>query len=186
LKHLGTDTEIPRTIDEEGKFYDHVPLFAGKFILSRDGKKDGDANRAVVDALIEAGALLAKGTLRHQYPHSWRSKAPIIFRATPQWFAAIDKPIAEFGGDTLRRRAADSIRTTRWYPPQSENRIASMVESRPDWVLSRQRAWGVPIAIFVDRQSGEILEDERVNARIIAAFEQDGADAWFNSPPQRF
>jgi len=177
--------EVPRTVDEEGIFYPDVPLFAGKRVLTPDGK-DGDANGAVIRELIAANALLAKGTLRHQYPHSWRSKAPVIFRATPQWFAGIDKPIAAFDGDTLRRRAMNSIRETRWYPPQSENRIASMVESRPDWVLSRQRAWGVPIAIFVHRESGDILDDERVNARIIEAFRLEGADAWFNAPPERF
>jgi len=177
--------EVPRTIDEEGKFYPDVPLFGGKRILTADGK-DGDANGAVIRALIAANALLAKGSLRHQYPHSWRSRAPVIFRATPQWFAAIDKPMPEFGGDTLRKRAMGSIRATRWYPKQAENRMASMVETRPDWVLSRQRAWGVPIAIFVDRESGQILDDETVNARIVEAFAQEGADAWFNSPPQRF
>ncbi|HEX3431826.1 MAG TPA: isoleucine--tRNA ligase [Rhizomicrobium sp.] len=177
--------KVPRTIDEEGKFYADVPLFAGKRVLTPDGK-DGDANGAVIRELIAANALLAKGTLRHQYPHSWRSKAPVIFRATPQWFAAIDKPIAAFAGDTLRGRAKEAIRQTRWYPAQSENRIASMVDSRPDWVLSRQRAWGVPIAIFVNRASGDVLDDERVNARIVEAFEREGADAWFESPPQRF
>ncbi|HEY3638458.1 MAG TPA: isoleucine--tRNA ligase [Rhizomicrobium sp.] len=177
--------EVPRTIDEEGKFYPDVPVFAGKRILMPDGK-DGDANGAVIKELIATGKLLAKGSLRHQYPHSWRSRAPVIFRATPQWFAAIDKPMPEFGGDTLRQRAMGAIRATRWYPRQGENRIASMVESRPDWVLSRQRAWGVPIAIFVGKQTGEILDDDAVNARIAEAFNADGADAWFNSPPQRF
>ncbi|HEX9158738.1 MAG TPA: class I tRNA ligase family protein, partial [Rhizomicrobium sp.] len=118
--------DVPRTIDEEGKFYPDVPLFAGRRILTPEGK-DGDANGAVIRDLIAAGALLAKGTLRHQYPHSWRSKAPVIFRATPQWFAAIDKPIGALGGDTLRQRAMRAIRETQWYPPQSENRIASMV-----------------------------------------------------------
>ncbi|HEX4160089.1 MAG TPA: isoleucine--tRNA ligase [Rhizomicrobium sp.] len=177
--------EVPRTIDEEGKFYPEVPLFAGKRILTPEGK-DGDANGAVIKELIAARALLAKGSLRHQYPHSWRSRAPVIFRATPQWFAAIDKPMPEFGDDTLRQRAMEAIGATRWYPPQAENRMASMVETRPDWVLSRQRAWGVPIAIFVDKQSGEVLDDDNVNARIVEAFNKDGADAWFNSPPQRF
>ena len=177
--------EVPRTVDEQGRFYSDVPLFAAKSILTPEGK-DGDANGAVIRELIAANALLAKGTLRHQYPHSWRSKAPVIFRATPQWFAAIDKPIETLRGDTLRQRAMAAIGETRWYPPQAENRIASMVAGRPDWVLSRQRAWGVPIAIFVHRESGEILDDERVNARIVEAFETEGADAWFNSPPQRF
>ncbi|HWY13736.1 MAG TPA: isoleucine--tRNA ligase [Rhizomicrobium sp.] len=177
--------EIPRTIAEDGSFYSDVPLFGGRRIMTPEGK-DGDANGAVIRELIAAHALLAKGSLRHQYPHSWRSKAPVIFRATPQWFAAIDKPMAEFGGNTLRARAMESIRATRWYPRQAENRMASMVETRPDWVLSRQRAWGVPIAIFVHKENGEILDDPDVNARIVDAFTQEGADAWFNSPPQRF
>ncbi|MGH6889054.1 MAG: isoleucine--tRNA ligase [Rhizomicrobium sp.] len=177
--------EVPRTIDKEGKFYPDVPLFAGKRILTPDGK-DGDANGAVIRELIAARALLAKGTLRHQYPHSWRSKAPVIFRATPQWFAAIDRPMAKFGGDSLRKRAMQAIGATRWYPPQAANRMASMVETRPDWVLSRQRAWGVPIAIFVNRQTGEILDDDTVGARIVEVFSREGADAWFESPPERF
>ena len=177
--------EIPRTIDEEGKFYADVPLFAGKRILTSEGK-DGDANGAVIKELIAAGKLLAKGSLRHQYPHSWRSKAPVIFRATPQWFIAMDKPIVQLGGDTLRQRAMAAIAATRFYPEQGRNRIGSMVEGRPDWVMSRQRAWGVPITIFVHKATEEILDDPAVNARIRKAFEQEGADAWFNSPPQRF
>lgn len=171
-------------VKEDGSFSAHVPLFAGKFILSRDGKKDGDANSSVITALIEAGRLLAKGTLRHQYPHSWRSRAPVIFRATPQWFAAMDKEIP--GGGTLRSRAMKAIGDTKWYPPSGENRIAGMVKDRPDWVLSRQRAWGVPLAIFVHKQSQEILNDPDVNKRINEAFKTEGADAWFNSPPSRF
>ena len=177
--------EIPRTVAEDGSFYADVPIFAGKRILAPDGK-DGDANGAVIRELISADRLLAKGSLRHQYPHSWRSKAPVIFRATPQWFVAIDKPMPEFGGDTLRARAMSAIEATRFYPPQGKNRICSMVEGRPDWVLSRQRAWGVPIAIFVRKDNGEILDDPDVNARIREAFEREGADAWFNSPPSRF
>jgi isoleucyl-tRNA synthetase len=177
--------EVPHTVGEDGSFYANVPLFAGKRILTPEGK-DGDANGAVIRELIAAGRLLAKGTLRHQYPHSWRSKAPVIFRATPQWFAAMDKPLDVFGGKTLRELAMAAIRDTKWYPQTGENRIASMVQGRPDWVLSRQRAWGVPLAIFVNKQSGEILDDAAVNAHIHEAFEQDGADAWFNSPPSRF
>ncbi len=110
----------------------------------------------------------------------------MIYRATPQWFAAIDKAMPPFAGETLRQRAMESIRATRWYPRQAENRMASMVETRPDWVLSRQRAWGVPIAIFVSKETGDILDDAGVNAQIIDAFTKEGADAWFNSPPQRF
>ncbi|MGC9953651.1 MAG: isoleucine--tRNA ligase [Rhizomicrobium sp.] len=173
-------------ITAEGAFAPNVPLFAGNFILSRDGKKDGDANGAVIKELINAGALLAKGSMRHSYPHSWRSKAPVIFRATPQWFAAMDKPYKGSNGKTLRQIAMQAIRDTKWYPKAGENRIGSMVEGRPDWVLSRQRAWGVPLAIFVDKKSGEILDDATVNDRIVEAFEKEGADTWFNSPPSRF
>jgi isoleucyl-tRNA synthetase len=173
-------------VGPDGAFADKVPLFAGKHILSRDGKKDGDANGAVIKELIAASKLLAKGSLRHSYPHSWRSKAPVIFRATPQWFAAMDKPYKGSNGKTLRQIAMESIRATKWIPPQGENRIGSMVEGRPDWVLSRQRAWGVPLAIFVNKKSGEILNDAAVNKRIIETFEKEGADVWFNSPPSRF
>jgi len=173
-------------VQEDGSFGPTVPLFAGKFILSRDGKKDGDANPAVIEALKAAGKLLAKGTLRHSYPHSWRSKAPVIFRATPQWFVAIDKKMPEFGGDTLRQRALKAVGDTTWIPAQGQNRIGSMVEGRPDWVLSRQRAWGVPLAIFVNKKTGEVLNDAAVNARINEAFEKEGADAWFTSAPSRF
>jgi isoleucyl-tRNA synthetase len=178
--------EAFNVVAEDGSFTKNAPGFEGKFILSRDGKKDGDANRAVIEALIEVGALLAKGTLRHQYPHSWRSKAPVIFRATPQWFAGIDKPLDKFGGKSLRSLAMQAIDDTEWYPPAGENRMRSMVETRPDWVLSRQRAWGVPLAIFVHKESGKILNDPAVNARVSDAFEREGADAWFSSPPERF
>jgi len=132
----------------DGSFADTVPLFAGKRILTPEGK-DGDANGAVIKELIDHGKLLAKGSLRHSYPHSWRSKAPVIFRATPQWFVAIDKPF--LNGKTLRQLAMAAIGETKWYPPRAQNRIAAMVEGRPDWVLSRQRAWGVPLAIFVEK-----------------------------------
>jgi isoleucyl-tRNA synthetase len=172
-------------VAEDGSYTDKTPFFAGKRILTPEGK-DGDANGAVIRELINAGALLAKGSLRHSYPHSWRSKAPVIFRATPQWFVGIDKPMPHFGGDTLRQRAMKAIRDTKWYPKAGENRIGAMVEGRPDWVVSRQRAWGVPIAIFVNKKTGEILDDEAVNARIFEAFEKDGADAWFNSLALRF
>jgi isoleucyl-tRNA synthetase len=177
--------EIPFTVGEDGSFFPNVPLFAGKRVLTPEGK-DGDANGAVIKELIARGALLSKGTLRHQYPHSWRSKAPVIFRATPQWFAAMDKPFAGSNDATLRELALGAIAGTRWYPRAGENRIGAMVRERPDWVLSRQRAWGVPIAVFVNRQTGELLRDEAVNARIADAFEAEGADAWFNSPASRF
>ena len=171
-----------------GQFYDNVPLFAGKRILTPDGKKDGDANGAVIKELIDAGTLLAKGKLRHQYPHSWRSKAPVIFRATPQWFIAMDKPIRRLGRQAAARARARRHRRGRaGIRQQGENRIGAMVKDRPDWVLSRQRAWGVPIAVFVShKKTAQLLRDDAVNARIADAFEKEGADAWFNRRPARF
>ncbi len=186
LESRGINTTIPYTVDENGAFTDHAPGFTGKRVLTDTGEK-GDANDAVIKALTDAGMLIARGRLKHQYPHSWRSKKPVIFRNTPQWFIAMDKPIAGADGkakegDTLRNRALTAIAATRWVPEQGENRITGMIASRPDWVISRQRAWGVPITVFIrahDDGAVEILNDARVNTRIIDAFEQEGADVWY-------
>jgi isoleucyl-tRNA synthetase len=188
LESRGISTAIPYTVDENGAFTDHAPGFTGKRVINDKGEK-GDANEAVIKALIGAGMLLARGRLKHQYPHSWRSKKPVIFRNTPQWFIAMDKPfsLASPRGagettETLRNRALQAISVTQWVPPAGQNRITGMIESRPDWVISRQRAWGVPIALFIRENadgSAEILKDEAVNKRITDAFEQEGADAWY-------
>lgn len=176
---------IPFTVNEDGTYTEKTGFLAGKRVLTPDGK-EGDANGAVISALFHHGMLLAKGKLRHSYPHSWRSKAPVIFRNTPQWFISLDRKFEHLGGRTLREVALAEIDRVKWYPPQGHNRIYSMVENRPDWVLSRQRAWGVPIAIFVNKKSGEVLRDAAVNERIQSAFAQEGADAWWTSPPERF
>ena len=179
LQERGVETRIPYTVDEDGVFTDEAPGFEGKRVITEAGKV-GDANRTVIDALIEAGALIARGRLKHQYPHSWRSKTPVIFRNTPQWFLAMDRPFANAqGGKTLRAIAVDAIGRTRWAPSSGENRIKGMVANKPDWVLSRQRAWGVPLSIFVRKGGHEILFDEEVNVRIADAYEREGADAWF-------
>ncbi|GJD93822.1 isoleucine--tRNA ligase [Methylobacterium iners] len=178
LAQRGIDTTIPYTVDADGALTEAAPGFTGKLVLTPKGEK-GDVNKAVIAALQEAGSLVARGVLRHSYPHSWRSKKPVIFRNTPQWFIALDKPVASLDGRTLRDVALKAIDDTQWVPPQGKNRINGMVANRPDWVVSRQRAWGVPITVFVKRGTSEVLRDEAVNARIAAAFEAEGADAWF-------
>ncbi|ASY67877.1 isoleucyl-tRNA synthase [Sinorhizobium fredii USDA 205] len=181
LEARGISSAIPFTVDDAGYFTADAPGFgpdaeggAGR-VIDDKGKK-GDANDRVIKALIARHALFARGRLKHSYPHSWRSKKPVIFRNTPQWFVYMDKDFGD--GTTLRSRALNAIDETRFVPGAGQNRLRAMIEQRPDWVLSRQRAWGVPIAIFAD-DDGRILVDEEVNARILEAFEKEGADAWF-------
>ncbi len=186
LAERGINTHIPYTVDADGRFTDQAPGFTGKRVLTEKGEK-GDANEAVIKALVEAGKLIARGRLKHQYPHSWRSKKPVIFRNTPQWFIAMDQPITLLSRTAehslaLRQLAEQAIKATRWVPEQGERRITGMIESRPDWVISRQRAWGVPITLFIkEKPDGavELLNDPEVNVRIIEAFAAEGADAWY-------
>ena len=191
LDGLGIDTSIPETVDPDGAYYPHVALFAGLKVLETEGKKAGKfgpANAAVMDKLIEAGNLLARGRTEHSYPHSWRSGAPVIFRNTPQWFIRMDEPIEGpvHGGKTLRQTALSAIAATAFYPEAGRNRIRSMVESRPDWLISRQRAWGAPLAMFVDKETNQPLVDEAVNQRIVDLITTEGADAWFTRPVTDF
>ncbi|MCF8504889.1 MAG: isoleucine--tRNA ligase [Caulobacter sp.] len=187
LDAAGIDTTIPETVGPDGAYYEHVPLFAGLKVLETEGKKVGKfgpANPAVMDKLIEAGNLLARGRLEHSYPMSWRSKAPVIFRNTPQWFIRMDEPLAD--GRTLRQTAVQAIADTAFHPDAGRNRIGGMVETRPDWLISRQRAWGTPLAMFVDKETGEPLKDEAVNKRIVDLVAAEGADAWFLRPASDF
>tara|TARA_B110000495_G_scaffold92537_1_gene79918 strand:- start:1435 stop:4344 length:2910 start_codon:yes stop_codon:yes gene_type:complete len=177
---------LTHNIGEASEFLSHVPFFADLKVFNHKGK-EGDANKAVINKLVEADSLIARGRLIHSYPHSWRSKAPVIFRNTPQWFAAIDKKIGGDNtyGETIRERALNSInKLVKWTPVTGQNRLRSMIESRPDWVLSRQRAWGVPLTCFTKKDAAPtdndfILKDEEVNSRIVGAFKTEGADAWY-------
>ena len=175
---LKNGVEVPQTVSADGSYYPHVALFAGKRVFTQHGKS-GDANKSVVAALDATGHLVATGTLLHSYPHSWRSKAPLLFRNTPQWFISM-------AANDLRAKALAAIEATRWVPASGKNRIKAMIEQRPDWCISRQRAWGVPIAVFVDKKSGQLLRDQAVFERVADAFEAEGADAWYASPPSRF
>lgn len=174
-------------VDAGGMYRDDWPWLGGDD-LDEEGKP---RRRSVINPnfnapdgpicsdLSDAGALLsASADYQHSYPHSWRSKAKVIFRCTPQWFVPMDQ--AGDGG-TLREKAMQAIADTRFVPEKGRNRIGSMVEGRPDWVLSRQRAWGVPITLFVHRESGDYLVDPAVNARIIAAVEKDGVEGWWQT-----
>ena len=229
LQKRGIDTTIPFTVDGDGRFTKDAPGFEGKRVIDDKGNK-GDANDAVIKALIEAGALIARGRLKHQYPHSWRSKKPVIFRNTPQWFIAMDKPLLPLspssGGEgrgggqvlgetargqpasaaraaaphpsplpvktgrgsdsaTLREAALAGIAETEFVPITGQNRLRGMIDARPDWVISRQRAWGVPITVFLHKETGEVIpgpkfaKSAELIARIRTAMTEKGADAWF-------
>ncbi|MCA1969431.1 MAG: isoleucine--tRNA ligase [Rhizobium sp.] len=181
LEARGISSKIPFTVDDAGFYTEDAPGFGpsaegGAARVIDDNGKKGDANKRVMDALIAANNLFARGRVKHDYPHSWRSKKPVIFRNTPQWFVYMDKDLGD--GTTLRSRALSAIDDTRFVPAAGQNRLRAMIEGRPDWVLSRQRAWGVPICVFADA-AGNVLQDEEVNRRILEAFEKEGADAWF-------
>ncbi|MBN7776013.1 isoleucine--tRNA ligase [Nitratireductor aquimarinus] len=181
LQARGIDPAIPFTVDDAGYFTKDAPGFGpdregGPARVIDDKGKKGDANKTVIEALIGKNMLFARGRLKHSYPHSWRSKKPVIFRNTPQWFVYMDKDLGD--ASTLRSRALKAIDETRFVPSAGQARLRAMIADRPDWVLSRQRAWGVPICVFAD-EDGNVLKDEAVNQRILDAFEAEGADAWF-------
>ncbi|NVK17103.1 MAG: isoleucine--tRNA ligase [Methylocystaceae bacterium] len=162
---------VPDTVGPDGCYYEQVPIFAGEHVYK--------VAPHILEQLTEVGCLLASGKITHSYPCSWRSKAKLIFRNTPQWFISMDV-------NNLREKALKAIDETRFVPDMGRNRLGGMIKDRPDWCVSRQRAWGVPITVFVNKKSGEPLRDQDVVDRIVAAFEEEGADAWYSRDPQEF
>ncbi len=171
LKDREIDTKIPSTVNADGFYTKDAPGFEGGRVIDQYGKW-GNANKLAMDALKEVGMLLSAKRKTISYPHSWRSKKPIIFRNTPQWFISMSS-------HGLRDKALKAIEDTKFFPAAGQNRLRGMIADRPDWVISRQRAWGVPIAVFVNKETGKLLNDSKVNQRIAEAFSKEGADAWF-------
>lgn len=188
IEAKGISSEIPFCVADDGSYTDQAPGFEGARVIDDKGKK-GKANQEVITALIGQNNLFARGRLKHEYPHSWRSKKPIIFRNTPQWFVYMDKDgvlgDANSNHGTLRQTALAAIDETRFVPAAGQNRLRAMIEQRPDWVLSRQRAWGVPICVFRNPESNEVIpgpgfaKSDELIERIEQAFINEGADAWF-------
>ncbi|MFT8921900.1 isoleucine--tRNA ligase [Acetobacter sp.] len=175
--------DVPETVQDDGTYAPWVPGFAGVHVF-----KAADVVCSTLASVMEranaAGTppagLVGRGQIVHSYPHSWRSRAPIIYRATPQWFIRMD------GENALRENALKALENVTFVPAQARNRLTSMIRTRPDWCISRQRAWGVPIAVFVEKRTGEVLRDPAVMQRVVDAFRSDGADAWYTSEPARF
>ncbi len=189
IEARGISSEIPFTVADDGSYTGDAPGFEGAKVIDDKGNK-GKANQEVITALIGQNNLFARGRLKHEYPHSWRSKKPIIFRNTPQWFVYMDKDGVVGDGKasnmgTLRQTSLAAIDETRFVPAAGQNRLRAMIEQRPDWVLSRQRAWGVPICVFHNPETNQIIpgpdfeKSDELASRIEEAFAKEGADAWF-------
>ena len=159
------------TIDNAGFYTDEIPYFTKTHVFKADP--------IVIDKLKEYKKLLKNDKLQHSYPHSWRSKAPLIYRATPQWFISMEK-------NSLRDKAIKAIGETVFYPPKSKERLLSMVEGRPDWCVSRQRSWGVPLPIFINKKTKQPLRDQKVIDRIAEIYEKEGSDCWFTDGSKKF
>ena len=163
--------ELPMTINESGIYYDHIPVFKGQHIFKVD--------QNVCDEIKKNNNLISQGILVHSYPHSWRSKAPLVYKNTSQWFISMET-------NDLRIKALKAIDETDFFPKQGQKRLRSMIQDRPDWCVSRQRVWGVPLPIFVNKKTGEPLRDQNVIEKIAKIYEEEGGDAWFNSEASRF
>jgi len=159
------------TVDDDGRYTKHIQKFEGTHIFK--------ANPLVIEKLKELNRLLANGKLRHSYPHSWRSKAPLVHRATQQWFISMES-------HGLRKLALKALDETKFYPNKGKERIKSMIETRPDWCVSRQRVWGVPLPIFVSKKDNKVLIDDEVFDNIARIYEKEGSDCWFSGDFQRF
>ncbi len=168
---IENNIDIVQTVEDDGKYNQYAIGFEGDHVYKVDQK--------IADKLKEYSKLLYQGTLRHSYPHSWRSKAPLIYRNTPQWFISMEKK-------SLRNIALKSIDETIFYPPQGQTRLRSMIETRPDWCVSRQRVWGVPLPLFIDKKTGQPLRDQKIINRIADIYEKEGSNTWFTEDPQRF
>ena len=159
------------TVDDDGKYTNNILKFEGIHIFK--------ANSIIIEHLREEKYLLANGKLNHTYPHSWRSKAPLVHRATAQWFISMES-------HGLRKKSLKAIEETKFYPGKAKERIKSMIETRPDWCVSRQRVWGVPLPIFISKKNGKVLIDDEVFENIAKIFEKEGSDCWFSDNPQKF
>ena len=168
---LNNNIKAIETVDGDGRYTNEIKIFEGLHIFK--------ANSVVIEKLDEQKNLIINGKLKHSYPHSWRSKAPLVHRATPQWFISMES-------HGLRAKALKAIDNTNFYPPKGKERIKSMIETRPDWCVSRQRVWGVPLPIFISKKTGEVLVDDEVFENIASIYEKEGSDCWFNDDYQIF
>ncbi len=168
---LNNGIKAIETVDGDGKYTKNVSLFEGIHIFK--------ANPIVIKKLKEQKKLLSNGELVHSYPHSWRSKAPLVHRATPQWFISMES-------HELRKKALKAIDETNFYPSKGKERLKSMIETRPDWCVSRQRVWGVPLPIFINKKTNKILIDDVVFENIATIYEKEGSDCWFSDDAQKF